>query len=161
MVLWSNNAKKQPGMLIPFGTLVKFLPSKNQNQRKQKMQPKAVEGVFLGFKPVVGGKCGSVALVARLTEFALMNMRTGKRTRTNDAGQLGDGGKPTIQQIPTKEITPVVPPAYPLRETYDKTFQTLSGVEDDITTDFDDASFDLGGEDEEDKEAPGAQSREK
>ena len=83
------------------------------------------------------------------------------KTKTNDASQIGDGVKPTIQQIPTKEITPVVPPAYPLRETYDKTFQTLSGVEDDITTDFDDASFDLGGEDEEDKEAPGAQSREK
>ena len=123
------------------------------------MQPKAVEGLFLGFKPVVGGKCGSVAVVARLTEFALMNMRTGKRTRINEAGQHGDGGKPTIQQIPTKEITPIVPAAYPLRETYDKAFQTLSGVEEDITLDFIDASFDLGDEEEDEKET--AQQREK
>ena len=110
------------------------------------MQPNAIDGIFLGFKPVVGGKSGSVALVARLTEFSLMNMRTGRRTRTNDAGQHGDGNKPTVQQVPTKEMTPIVPAAYPLRETYDKAFQTLSGVEEDITTDFIDASFDLGGE---------------
>ena len=71
-----------------------------------------------------------------------------KRTRTNDAGQKGDGGHPTVQQVPTKEISPVVPAQYPLRETYDKAFQTLSGVEEDITLDFINANFDLGDEDE-------------
>ena len=44
-VLWSNSTKRQPGTLITFGSLVKFLPSKTKTSEKQKMQPKAVEGV--------------------------------------------------------------------------------------------------------------------
>ena len=70
--------------------------------------------------------------------------------------------QPYNRSLPKKlPPPPIVPATYPLRETYDKAFQTLSGVEEDIALDFIDASFDLGDEDEDDKEAHGAQQREK
>ena len=59
---------------IPFGSLVKFIPAATDKEKRIKPEPNAKPGIFLGFRTVPGGKVGSVAMVAKMSEFWLMDL---------------------------------------------------------------------------------------
>ena len=81
---------------IPFGSLVKFIPAATDKEKRIKPEPNAKPGIFLGFRTVPGGKVGSVAMVAKMSEFWLMDFHRGRRSLHDARGRKADGANVAV-----------------------------------------------------------------
>ena len=100
------------GLRLPFGCLVDFKPMKTREQESAKFDPKAVPGIFLGYKMHPGGTWRGEYVVAELHEFDDMDDVNNGRVSVQTA----------VREVHFPKDEKVV---FPLKDRYDKIKRTL------------------------------------